>query len=221
MTLAAPVSSVCTVKAESSSRGWVSPVISRVKSQRRLPQLGPRLFSCTQQKRHMVIWGMLTSKDVVLALSNSGTSAEIILLLPLMQRLDAIDQPDQRCKLNTCSCIRCTSMVSVSEEACPLNLAPTSSTTAALVMGDALAIALLEKKGFSHEDFAFSHPGGALGRKLLLKVDDIMHAGEAFPVGSEAATVSEALLEMTAKRLGFTTVLSDDGYLIGFFQTVT
>jgi len=109
-------------------------------------------------------------------------------------------------------------LVSVSEEACPLNLAPTSSTTAALAMGDALAIALLEAKGFSHEDFAFSHPGGALGRKLLLKVDDIMHTGDALPSVSDSATLSEALLEMTAKRLGFTTVLDNDGRLIGVFS---
>ena len=114
--------------------------------------------------------GMLTSKDVVLALSNSGTSAEIILLLPLMQRLGTpliSLTSDANSTLARASDAHL--LVSVSEEACPLNLAPTSSTTAALVMGDALAIALLEAKGFSHEDFAFSHPGGALGRKLLLE----------------------------------------------------
>ena len=163
--------------------------------------------------------GMLTSRDVVLALSNSGTSAEIVLLLPLMQRLGTpliSLTSDANSTLARASDAHL--LVSVAEEACPLNLAPTSSTTAALVMGDALAIALLEAKGFSHEDFAFSHPGGALGRKLLLKVDDIMHTGESLPSVSEAATVSEALLEMTAKRLGFTTVLSDDGHLIGVFS---
>jgi arabinose-5-phosphate isomerase len=163
--------------------------------------------------------GMLTSKDVVLALSNSGTSAEIVLLLPLMQRLGTpliSLTSDANSTLARASDAHL--LVSVAEEACPLNLAPTSSTTAALVMGDALAIALLEAKGFSHEDFAFSHPGGALGRKLLLKVDDIMHTGESLPSVSEAATVSEALLEMTAKRLGFTTVLTDDGHLIGVFS---
>ena len=163
--------------------------------------------------------GMLTSRDVVLALSNSGTSAEIVLLLPLMQRLGTpliSLTSDANSTLARASDAHL--LVSVAEEACPLNLAPTSSTSAALVMGDALAIALLEAKGFSHEDFAFSHPGGALGRKLLLKVDDIMHTGEALPSVSEAATVSAALLEMTAKRLGFTTVLSDDGHLIGVFS---
>jgi arabinose-5-phosphate isomerase len=163
--------------------------------------------------------GMLTSKDVVLALSNSGTSAEIVLLLPLIQRLGTplISMTgDGNSTLARASDAHL--LVSVTEEACPLNLAPTSSTTAALVMGDALAIALLEAKGFSHEDFAFSHPGGALGRKLLLKVDDIMHTGDALPSVSEGATLSEALLEMTAKRLGFTTVLDKDGRLIGVFS---
>jgi arabinose-5-phosphate isomerase len=163
--------------------------------------------------------GMLTSKDVVLALSNSGTSAEIVLLLPLIQRLGTplISMTgDANSTLGRASDAHLS--VSVSEEACPLNLAPTSSTTAALVMGDALAIALLEAKGFSHEDFAFSHPGGALGRKLLLKVDDIMHTGDALPSVSDSATLSEALLEMTAKRLGFTTVLDHDGHLIGVFS---
>ena len=163
--------------------------------------------------------GMLTSKDVVLALSNSGTSAEIVVLLPLIQRLGTrlISMTgDGNSTLGRASDAHL--LVSVTEEACPLNLAPTSSTTAALVMGDALAIALLEAKGFSHEDFAFSHPGGALGRKLLLKVDDIMHTGDALPSVSEGATLSEALLEMTAKRLGFTTVLDKDGRLIGVFS---
>lgn len=153
--------------------------------------------------------GMLTSKDVVLALSNSGTSSEIVLLLPLIQRLGTplISMTgDADSTLGRAADAHL--LVSVAEEACPLNLAPTSSTTAALVMGDALAIALLETKGFSHEDFAFSHPGGALGRKLLLKVDDIMHTGDALPAVSEDASLPEALLEMTAKRLGFTTVLN-------------
>jgi arabinose-5-phosphate isomerase len=163
--------------------------------------------------------GMLTSKDVVLALSNSGTSSEIVLLLPLIQRLGTplISMTgDADSTLGRAADAHL--LVSVAEEACPLNLAPTSSTTAALVMGDALAIALLEIKGFSHEDFAFSHPGGALGRKLLLKVDDIMHTGDALPAVSEDASLPEALLEMTAKRLGFTTVLNQHHELIGVFS---
>ena len=163
--------------------------------------------------------GMLTRADVVLALSNSGTSAEIVTLLPLIKRLgitliSLTGDPDSILAQQADEHI----LVRVETEACPLNLAPTSSTTAALVMGDALAIALLEARGFSREDFAFSHPGGALGRQLLLKVDDIMHAGEALPAVPEHAPVTTALLEMTAKRLGFTTVLSADGRCVGVFS---
>ena len=125
----------------------------------------------------MVTWGCSRQK-MCTRISNSGTSAEIVLLLPL-QRLGTLLislTSDANSTLARASDAHL--LVSVAEEACPLNLAPTASTTAALVMGDALAIALLEAKGFSHEDFAFSHPGGALGRKLLLKVDDIMHTGD-------------------------------------------
>ncbi len=163
--------------------------------------------------------GMLTAGDAVLALSNSGTTAELVRLLPLIQRLGAPlismtgDNSSTLAKAADAHLL-----VSVSKEACPLNLAPTSSTTAALVVGDALAIALLEAKGFSHKDFAFSHPGGALGRKLLLLVDDIMHTGDALPSIFKDATLPEALLEMTAKRLGFTTVLDRDNMLIGVFS---
>ena len=105
----------------------------------------------------------------------------------------------------------------MTEEACPHNLAPTSSTTAALAMGDALAIALLEARGFTPEDFALSHPGGSLGRRLLLKVDDIMHAGEALPAVSTDTSVSDALLEMTRKGLGMTAITDNDGALAGIF----
>jgi len=163
--------------------------------------------------------GMLTSKDVVLALSNSGHSSEIVMLLPLIQRIGtslvSITR-DPNSTLGKASDAHL--LVSVPEEACPLNLAPTSSTTAALVMGDALAIALLEARGFSHEDFAFSHPGGALGRRLLLKVEDIMHAGDALPTVTDDTVLPEALLEMTAKRLGFTTVLNRKNDLVGVFS---
>ncbi|MGB2172637.1 MAG: CBS domain-containing protein, partial [Porticoccaceae bacterium] len=107
--------------------------------------------------------------------------------------------------------------VSVASEACPLNLAPTTSTTATLVMGDALAIALLESRGFSAEDFAFSHPGGALGRKLLLRVSDIMHRDHEVPRVSPSMPLQEALLEMTEKGFGMTTVIDSDGKLIGVF----
>ncbi len=163
--------------------------------------------------------GMLTSKDVVLALSNSGYSSEIVMLLPLIQRIGtslvSITR-DPNSTLGQASDAHL--LVSVTEEACPLNLAPTSSTTAALVMGDALAIALLEARGFSHEEFAFSHPGGALGRQLLLRVEDIMHSGDAFPKVADDTALPEALLEMTAKRLGFTTVLNSKNELVGVFS---
>ncbi len=163
--------------------------------------------------------GMLTDKDVVLALSNSGFSNEIVTLLPVFQRLNVplisiTSDPDST--LAKAADVHI--LVRVLEEACPLNLAPTASTTAVLVMGDALAIALLEARGFSREDFAFSHPGGALGRRLLLKVDDIMHSGETLPVVSKGTSIAEALVEMTEKRLGFTTILNDTGSLIGVFS---
>ena len=163
--------------------------------------------------------GMLTSNDAVLALSKSGSTAELLRLLPLIQRLGT---PLIRMTGDRASTLAQAAdahlLVSVSKEACPLNLAPTSSTTAALVVGDALAIALLEAKGFSHKDFAFSHPGGALGRKLLLTVDDIMHSGDALPSISDDAALPKALLEMTAKRLGFTTVLDQNKALVGVFS---
>ena len=163
--------------------------------------------------------GMLTSNDAVLALSKSGSTAELVRLLPLIQRLGTplISMTGD----NTSTLAQAADahlLVSVSKEACPLNLAPTSSTTAALVIGDALAIALLEAKGFSHKDCAFSHPGGTLGRKLLLTVDDIMHSGDALPSISDDAALPKALLEMTAKRLGFTTVLDQNKTLVGVFS---
>ncbi len=107
--------------------------------------------------------------------------------------------------------------VRVEHEACPLNLAPTSSTTAALVMGDAMAVALLEARGFTAEDFAFSHPGGALGRRLLLKVEDVMHSGDGLPQVLRGTSLKNALLEMTHKGLGMTVVLETDGKLAGIF----
>lgn len=152
--------------------------------------------------------GMITAADCVIALSNSGTTPEVLTLVPLLKRLDvplismtgAPDSPLAQASdahLNT----------GVAIEACPLDLAPTSSTTTALVMGDALAIALLEARGFTAEDFAFSHPGGALGRKLLLKVQDVMRQGSAIPRVSADTTLAKALLEISAKGLGMTTVV--------------
>jgi arabinose-5-phosphate isomerase len=162
--------------------------------------------------------GMITANDVVLALSNSGNTAELIALLPLLKRLRV---PVIGMTGNIDSQLAKTADVhldvSVSQEACPLNLAPTSSTTATLVMGDALAIALLEARGFTAEDFAFSHPGGTLGRKLLLKVEDVMRAAAAVPKVSLGTALGRALLEMSAKGLGMTTVVDADDVLLGLF----
>ncbi len=162
--------------------------------------------------------GMITSQDVVIALSNSGNTAEVIMLLPLFKRMNA---PLITLTGNANSVMAKAADinldVSVDEEACPLDLAPTSSTTACLVMGDALAIALLEARGFSPEDFAFSHPGGALGRRLLLKVNDVMHTGKLVPMVGTDTKLSDALLEMTSKGLGMTTIVDADNTLLGIF----
>lgn len=162
--------------------------------------------------------GMITRDDIVLALSNSGSTAEIVTLLPLIKRLgirliSMTGNPDSP----LAKAAEVNLDARVSQEACPLNLAPTSSTTASLVLGDALAIALLEARGFTAEDFAFSHPGGALGRRLLLKVENVMHAGDALPRVRRGTSLRDALLEMTQKGLGMTTVLEADGHLAGIF----
>jgi len=162
--------------------------------------------------------GMITDQDSVIALSNSGSTTEVVTLLPLLKRLSIplitmTGKPDSvlaraaDVNLHT----------GVQQEACPMDLAPTSSTTVALVAGDALAIALLEARGFTAEDYAFSHPGGALGRKLLLKVDDIMHGGDGLPGVGLGTTVDTALMEISTKGLGMTTVLDDNGRLAGVF----
>jgi len=162
--------------------------------------------------------GMITRNDVIIAISQSGTSSEILTLLPLIKRLGV---PLISFAGNPASPLPKAADVnldtSVATEACPLNLAPTSSTTVALVLGDALAIALLEARGFTAEDFAFSHPGGALGRRLLLKVENVMHAGADLPQVGEDTLVSDALLEMSRKGLGMTSVLAADGRLAGIF----
>ncbi|MEB0008883.1 KpsF/GutQ family sugar-phosphate isomerase [Pseudomonas sp. MH9.2] len=162
--------------------------------------------------------GMITRDDIILAISNSGSTAEIVTLLPLIKRLgikmiSLTGNPDsplaKAAEINL--------NVYVTQEACPLNLAPTSSTTAALVMGDALAVALLEARGFTAEDFAFSHPGGALGRRLLLKVEHVMHTGEDLPKVQRGTLLRDALMEMTHKGLGMTAVVEADGRLAGIF----
>lgn len=162
--------------------------------------------------------GMITKQDVVLALSNSGETEEIIKILPIIKRLDVPLIAMTGNPTSTLACFATTHInVSVEQEACPLGLAPTSSTTAALVMGDALAVSLLEARGFTRDDFALSHPGGTLGKRLLLRVGDIMHVDGAMPVVHKSAFISEALLEMTEKKLGMTAIVEDGNVLIGIF----
>lgn len=162
--------------------------------------------------------GMITADDVLIALSNSGESPELLTILPIVKRRGA--------KLIAMTGNPASSMAreadahldaSVAQEACPLGLAPTASTTAALALGDALAIALLDARGFGEEDFARSHPGGALGRRLLVHVGDLMHSGEALPKVPEKALLTEALLEMSRKGLGMTAVVGDADRLLGLF----
>jgi arabinose-5-phosphate isomerase len=162
--------------------------------------------------------GMITASDVVLALSNSGETAEIITILPIIKRLNVplitlTGNPESTLAKAATANIN----VRVDREACPLDLAPTASTTAALAMGDALAIALLESRGFTELDFARSHPGGALGRRLLLLIDDLMHTGAAIPAVGPDTLLINALMEMTRKGLGMTAVVDGQGRLVGVF----
>jgi len=162
--------------------------------------------------------GMIDQNDIIIALSNSGESQEIIELLPVLKKMkipiiSLTGNNESKLAKASDSHIN----VSVKEEACPMNLAPTASTTAALAMGDAIAVALLEKKGFSEEDFAKSHPGGTLGKKLLLLVKDIMHIGDEIPYVSESDKLSTGLIEMSQKALGMTAVINDKNELTGIF----
>jgi arabinose-5-phosphate isomerase len=162
--------------------------------------------------------GMITAKDVVLALSNSGETTELLTILPLIKRLDvpliALTGKDA----STLSRYATVTLdVSVAAEACPLNLAPTASTTAALAMGDALAIAVLEARGFTEEDFARSHPGGSLGRRLLLHVEDVMRKGDELPRVGPETLLREGLIEMSRKGLGMTTVVDAEDHVLGIF----
>ncbi len=161
--------------------------------------------------------GMITNKDVVIALSNSGETGEILTILPIIKRLGVpLIALTGKSHSPLAQSANVHIDVSVEKEACPLGLAPTSSTTTALVMGDALAIALLESRGFTAEDFALSHPGGNLGRRLLLHVSDIMHTGKNIPTVNCEALISEALVEMTDKGLGMTAVM-DKNHIVGIF----
>ena len=161
---------------------------------------------------------MITSTDIVLALSNSGESDEIIALLPSLKRLGvAIIAMTGNPKSTLAQESSVHLDVAVAEEACPLNLAPTASTTAALALGDALAVALLEARGFQAEDFALSHPGGTLGRRLLVHVRDLMHHGDRLPVVLENVPLRDALLEISRKGLGMTAVVNAAGDLVGVY----
>ena len=162
--------------------------------------------------------GMITQEDVVIALSNSGQTPEVVTIVPLIKRLGVplialTGEPDSM----LARAADCHLDISVSREACPLNLAPTASTSATLAMGDALALAVSTARGFTTEDFARSHPGGRLGRRLLVRVSDIMHTGDDMPVVNENARLSEALVMMSAKGLGMTLVTDAEGQLAGIF----
>ncbi len=162
--------------------------------------------------------GMITAQDVVLALSNSGETTELLLILPIIRRLGAgliaiTGSPDSTLAREADVNLD----ASVEREACPLGLAPTASTTAALALGDALAVALLQTRGFSRDDFSRSHPGGKLGRRLLLHVADVMVSGERLPAVTADAALTDALLEMTRKGLGMTAIVDADGGALGIF----
>ncbi len=162
--------------------------------------------------------GMIAQDDAVIAMSNSGETPEVLSLIPAIKRIGVpliALTGSHNSSLSKQSDFHL--YAGVEEEACPLNLAPTSSTTATLVMGDALAIALLEARGFTAEDFAFSHPSGSLGKRLLLKVEDIMHAGVDVPKVTPQTKLKEALFEISDKKLGMTSVVDDNGSLLGVF----
>lgn len=162
--------------------------------------------------------GMITQQDVVLVLSNSGETEEVLTILPIIKRLGVPLIAMTGNPVSTLGKMATTHInVSVEQEACPLGLAPTSSTTAALVMGDALAVSLLQARGFTRDDFALSHPGGSLGKRLLLRVSDIMHVGDKLPSVPESALISDALLEMTEKKLGMTAIVNSDQRVTGIF----
>ncbi|WP_440589547.1 KpsF/GutQ family sugar-phosphate isomerase [Pseudoalteromonas luteoviolacea] len=162
--------------------------------------------------------GMITAEDVVLLISNSGETGEVVGIIPVIKRIgarvismtgNANSTMAQQADIHLC--------IKVSKEACPLGLAPTASTTATLVMGDALAVALLEARGFTADDFALSHPGGSLGKRLLLTLRDIMHSGSDVPMTSLGSSIKEALFDMSAKGLGMTAIVNDQKQLCGIF----
>ena len=162
--------------------------------------------------------GMITNEDVVLLISNSGETGEVVNIIPVIKRIGAktiamTGNPNSSMAhlsdIHLC--------IAVKKEACPLGLAPTASTTATLVMGDALAVALLEARGFTADDFALSHPGGSLGRRLLLTLEDIMHQGEQMPIIETGKLIKDALFEISSKGLGMTAIVDEKGILAGIF----
>ncbi len=162
--------------------------------------------------------GMITKNDVVMLISNSGETSEVLNIIPVLKRLGAKiismtgnTQSTMATLANVHVCIK------VEKEACSLGLAPTASTTATLAMGDAMAVALLEARGFTADDFALSHPGGSLGKRLLLTLKDVMHSGVNTPIITTSQTIKDALIEMTAKGLGMTAIVDDNQQLAGLF----
>ncbi len=177
----------------------------------------PALFLHPAEGSHGDL-GMLTRSDCLLALSNSGETAELLAILPVVKRLAVpliamTGNPQSTLARSAAVHLNC----SVQREACPLNLAPTASTTAALAMGDALAMALLQARGFSADDFALSHPGGSLGKRLLLRVQDVMHQGQALPKVFLETMLRDAVLEMSSKGLGMTAVVDGEDRVLGIF----
>jgi arabinose-5-phosphate isomerase len=162
--------------------------------------------------------GMITNQDLLIAISYSGETAEVVTILPVVKRMGAkllsiTGNPNSTMAQAADAHLD----ISVAEEACPLNLAPTASTTATLAMGDALAVALLKMRGFTAEDFARSHPSGSLGKRLLLRVSDVMHTGDRVPAVKADVTLRDALLEMTDKGLGMTAIVDDDRRILGIY----
>lgn len=183
-----------------------------------LASTGTPAFFVHPAEAHHGDMGMITPKDIVLAISNSGETNELLVLLPLIKRLGVpLIAMTGRPESTLAKRAEVHIDVSVEREACPLGLSPTSSTTAALAMGDALAVALLEMRGFTAKDFAYSHPGGQLGRRLLLLIDDIMHVGNQIPHSRTKDSLKEALIEMSSKGLGTTIIVNQYHHVIGIF----
>ena len=180
------------------------------------PAQGLQPFSFTRQKGLNGDFGMLAKEDVVIAISNSGETRELLEVLPLIKRYgNRLITLTGNVNSTLAKAGDIHLDIHVKEEACPLGLAPTASTTATLALGDALAVTLMGKRDFKKEDFALLHPGGTLGKRLLLKVEDLMHGGKAFPMVSEKTLMKEAIFEITSKRLGVTGVCNAEGHLMG------